>query len=351
LEARLVTVAAPTVDERVARTALLPRLLARPELGAVIGAVLVFAFFASVTDSFATPSGIANFLDPASTLGIMAVAVALLMIGGEFDLSAGVMTGSAGLITATLATEWDLNIWLAMAVALVFALAVGFFNGVLVMRTGLPSFIVTLGTFLMLQGLNLGITKLITGTVQVRGLAAADGYESAGQLFASTFRLFGTDFRVAVLWWIGITIAATWLLLRTRPGNWIFAVGGAAPSARSVGVPVARTKIGLFMLVSAAAWLVGVITALRLTSVQANAGIGLEFEFIIAAVIGGCLLTGGYGSAIGAAIGALIFGMTKQGIVYANWDSDWFKFFLGLMLLGATLVNTVVRRRAMRSKE
>jgi len=345
------TVASPAADERVARTALVPRLLARPELGAVIGAVLVFIFFASVTESFATPSGIANFLDPASTLGIMAVAVALLMIGGEFDLSAGVMTGTAGLITATLATEWGMNLWLAMAVSLAFALAVGFLNGLLVMRTGLPSFIVTLGTFLMLQGLNLGVTKLITGTVQVRGLASADGYESAGQLFASTFAVFGTDVRVAVLWWIGITAAATWLLLRTRPGNWIFAVGGAAPSARSVGVPVARTKIGLFMLVSAAAWLVGVITALRLTSVQANAGIGLEFEFIIAAVIGGCLLTGGYGSAIGAAIGALIFGMTKQGIVYANWDSDWFKFFLGLMLLGATLVNTVVRRRAMRSRE
>ncbi len=343
--------AAPAVDERIARTPLLPRLLARPELGAVIGAVLVFVFFAVVTESFATPSGIANVLDPASTLGIMAVAVALLMIGGEFDLSAGVMTASAGLITAALSTEWGMNIWLALAVSLVFALAIGFFNGFLVMRTGLPSFIITLGTFLMLQGLNLGVTKLLVDTVQIRGIADAPGYESAGFLFASTFPVFGTEVRIAVVWWIVVTILATWVLLRTRVGNWIFAVGGAAPSARSVGVPVARTKIGLFMAVATAAWLVGSINALRQTSVQANAGIGLEFEFIIAAVIGGCLLTGGYGSAIGASIGALIFGMTKQGIVYANWDSDWFKFFLGLMLLGATLVNSVVRRRAMRSKE
>jgi simple sugar transport system permease protein len=345
------TAAAPTVDERVARTPVLSRLLSRPELGAVIGAVLVFIFFAVITESFATPDGIANFLDPASTLGIMAVAVALLMIGGEFDLSAGVMTGSTGLILASLATHWGWNVWPAMAVSLVFALLVGLLNGVLVMRTGLPSFIVTLGTFLMLQGLNLGVTKVITGTVQVRGLDEAGGYGSAGYLFASTFPIFGTEVRIAVLWWLLITVIGTWVLLRTRPGNWIFSSGGAAPSARSVGVPVARTKIGLFMTVSAMGWLVGTITALRFTSVQANAGIGLEFEFIIAAVIGGCLLTGGYGSAIGAAIGALIFGMTKQGIVYANWDSDWFKFFLGLMLLGATLVNTFVRRRAMRSRE
>ncbi|GAA2207588.1 ABC transporter permease [Nonomuraea monospora] len=333
-------------DERVAHVGLARRLLIRPELGAVVGLVAVFVFFAAQSPVFRSPDGIANWLDPAATLGIMAVAVALLMIGGEFDLSAGVLTGTSGLILVTLATRFGFNVWLAMLVGLVVALAIGFANGLVVTRTRLPSFIVTLGTFLMLQGINLGVTKAITGTVQVSGLRRADGFESANAIFAGTIEIGGTSFRVAILWWILVTAVATWVLMRSRAGNWIFAVGGNEHAARAVGVPAARTKIALFMTTAVAAWLVGSILALRYTSVQANIGIGQEFIYIIAAVIGGCLLTGGYGSAIGAAIGAVIFGMADKGIVFLGWDADWFKFFLGGMLLLATLANRLVRRYA-----
>ncbi|HET9142354.1 ABC transporter permease [Actinophytocola sp.] len=340
------TVARP--DERLASTRILDRLVVRPEVGALLGAVLVFVFFSVVTEQFLSVGGVATWLDDASTLGIMAVAVALLMIGGEFDLSAGVMTASTALVTALLATQAGWNVWLALLVSLVFALAVGAFNGWMVLRTGLPSFIVTLGTFLALQGLNLGVTRLVTGSVQVSGMRRTDGYESAGSVFASTIDIGGTAFPVSILWWVAVTAAAAWLLTRTRFGNWIFAVGGSAPSARAVGVPLGRTKILLFMGTAVAAWLVGSINILRFASVQANQGIGLEFQYIIAAVIGGCLLTGGFGSAVGAAIGALIFGMARQGIVYAQWDSDWFMLFLGVMLLSAVLVNNAFRRRAER---
>jgi simple sugar transport system permease protein len=333
-------------DERVARAGLARRLLIRPELGAVVGLVLVFAFFAAQSAVFRSPDGIANWLDPAATLGIMAVAVALLMIGGEFDLSAGVLTGTSGLVLVTLATRFGFNVWTAMLAGLVVALAIGFANGIVVTRTKLPSFIVTLGTFLMLQGVNLGVTKAITGTVQVSGLRRAEGFELANAIFAGTIDIGGTSFRVAILWWIAVTAVATWVLMRTRAGNWIFAVGGNEQAARAVGVPAARTKIALFMTTAFAAWLVGSILALRYTSVQANVGIGQEFIYIIAAVIGGCLLTGGYGSAIGAAIGALIFGMADKGIVFLGWDADWFTFFLGAMLLLATLANRLVRRYA-----
>jgi simple sugar transport system permease protein len=333
-------------DERVGDVGLLRRLLIRPELGAAVGLVVVFGFFASQSEVFRSPAGIANWLDPAATLGIMAVAIALLMIGGEFDLSAGVMTGTTGLILVTLATRYGFSVWTAMLVGLVVALAVGYANGLIVTRTRLPSFIVTLGTFLMLQGLNLGVTKALTGTVQVSGLRRADGYDTARTILAGTVEIGGTSFRVAILWWVLITAAATWVLMRSRPGNWIFAVGGNEQAARAVGVPAARTKIALFMTTAVAAWLVGSILALRYTSVQANVGIGQEFIYIIAAVIGGCLLTGGYGSAIGAAIGAVIFGMADKGIVFLGWDADWFKFFLGGMLLLATLANRLVRRYA-----
>ncbi|MGH3747740.1 MAG: ABC transporter permease [Micromonosporaceae bacterium] len=335
-----------STDERLAGATRLRRLMTRPELGAAVGAVAVFGFFAAYTEQFATPLGIANVLDPAATLGIMAVAVALLMIGGEFDLSAGVMTASSGLIVAMLSTQAGLNVWAAVLVAIGFGAAVGLCNGLLVVRTGLPSFIVTLGSFLVLQGFNLGVTKLVTGTVQVSGVSAAPGHDSARAVFASTVPIAGAQFRVTVIWWLALTVLATWVLLRTRSGNWIFAAGGNPAAARSVGVPAARTKVWLFVTVSTTASLVGAMLLLRLSSVQANGGIGEELQYIAAAVIGGCLLTGGFGSAIGAAIGALIFGMAKQGIVFAGWDSDWFLLFLGTLLLLATLLNHYVRRRA-----
>jgi simple sugar transport system permease protein len=289
---------------------------------------------------------VANWLDPASTLGIMAVAVALLMIGGHFDLSAGVMVGTTALTVAVVAVEFRQNLWIAIAVALLVALTIGFLNGWLVTRTGLPSFIVTLGTFLMLQGLNLGLTKLFTNTVTVGGVDDVPGYTAAEWVFASRLSIAGTEFRVAILWWLLVTALATWVLLRTPFGNWVFATGGDEVAARNVGVPATRTTITLFMTTAAAAWFVGTTLAVRLTSVQANSGIGQELIYIVAAVIGGCLLTGGFGSAVGASLGALIFGMTQLGIPYLRWDADWFYFFLGAMLLLAVLANRLVRSYA-----
>ena len=150
----------------------------------------------------------------------------------------------------------------------------------------------------------------------------------------------------ATFWAVAVIVVATYLLQRTRAGNWIFAVGGAQTSARQVGVPVFRTKVGLFMTTAAAGWLVGMLSLFKTTTAQSTTGVGQEFVYIICAVVGGCLLTGGYGSALGAAIGALIYGMVGQGIVYAGWDSDWLYAFLGVMLLGAVLVNNWVKSRA-----
>lgn len=335
-------------SESVAGPKLWHRAIVRPEIGALLGALLVFVFFSAITDKFLSPLGVANWLDDSSTLGIMAVAVSLLMIGGEFDLSAGVMTASTSLVTALLAVHAGWNVWLALLASLVFALAVGAFNGWVVMRTGLPSFIVTLGTFLALQGLNLGVTRLVTDTVEVSGIRGAAGYSSAGSVFASTIDLGGAQLQASVLWWIVLTVLGSILLVRTRFGNWTFAVGGALDSARAVGVPAVRTKILLFMGTGFAGWIVGSCNILRFGSVQANQGVGLELQFIIAAVVGGCLLTGGFGSVVGAALGALIFGMARQGIVFARWDDDWFMLFLGVLLLAAVLVNNEFKKRAER---
>jgi simple sugar transport system permease protein len=202
----------------------------------------------------------------------------------------------------------------------------------------------------MLQGLNLGITKLVTNTVQVNNFDKVAGYGVLHRVMASTINIGGTPFQITIVWWIVVTILGSYLLLRTRFGNWIFAVGGERNASTNVGVPVKRTTITLFMITSLAAWFIGITQVVRLTSIQAQAGFGQELIYIVAAVIGGCLLTGGFGSAVGASIGALIFGMTSQGIVYAGWDADWFKFFLGAMLLLAVLANQLVRRYAEQSR-
>ncbi|ALX05400.1 ABC transporter permease [Aeromicrobium erythreum] len=344
------TTATAAPDERLATTSTVSRLLTRPEMGAAVAAIAVMIFFSLNSDRFLTTAGAGVWLESASTFGIMAVAVALLMIGGEFDLSAGVMTGFTALVVGILTTNYGLNIWAAVLIALLLALAVGAFNGYMVMRTGLPSFIITLGTFFILQGIDLAVTKLIIGQVTIQGMTDVPFYDSIQPVFGASFTIAGGTFYVSVLWWLAVTAIATWVLLRTKAGNWIFAVGGAQQSARQVGVPVLKTKIGLFMTTAAASWLVGMISLFRTSTVQANTGVGQEFIYIICAVVGGCLLTGGYGSAIGAALGALIYGMTFQGITFAQWDTNWLRTFLGAMLLAAVLLNNWVRTRAETSR-
>jgi simple sugar transport system permease protein len=333
-------------DERLLRRSPLHRLMGRPELGSVVGALAVFVFFAFVAEPFLRAASLSTVLYASSTIGIMAVPVALLMIGGEFDLSAGVMVVSSALISSMFSYQMTADTWVGVGVSLLVTLAIGFFNGFLLTRTKLPSFIITLGTFFMLTGLNLGFTKLIGGTVSTKSIADMEGFDSARAVFASHLTLGGVDIQITILWWIALVAVATWILLRTRVGNWIFAVGGGDDAARAVGVPVHKTKIGLYMGVALAAWISGQHLLFSYDAIQSGDGVGNEFLYIIAAVVGGCLMTGGYGSAIGSAVGALIFGMTSKGIVYAQWNPDWFKFFLGAMLLLATLLNAWVRKRA-----
>ncbi|MEV6056617.1 ABC transporter permease [Streptomyces sp. NPDC052107] len=335
-------------DGRTARRPLALRLLARPEVGVFLGAAAVLVFFLIVAPTVRQGSSMATILYQSSTIGIMALPVALLMIGGEFDLSAGVAVITSALTASMLSYQLTLNVWTGVIVALVVSLAIGFFNGWMVVRTGLPSFLITLGTFLILQGVNLAVTKLVTGNVATDDISDMDGFDQARKVFASSFDVGGVQVKITVVWWLVFAAIATWVLLRTRYGNWIFAVGGNKESARAVGVPVAFTKISLFMLVGFGAWFIGMHQLFSFNTVQSGEGVGQELIYIAAAVIGGCLLTGGAGSAIGPVFGAFMFGMVNQGIVYAGWNPDWFKAFLGVMLLGAVLINLWVQRTATR---
>lgn len=348
-------------DERLRGASLTRRLLNRPELGALAGAIIVWAYFAiRVGDLWVSKEATAQYLEVAAELGILAVAVSLLMIAGEFDLSIGSMIGASSIIIALLAADpslggYDWPLWAAIAVAVAVSLTVGFLNGMMVVKTGLPSFIVTLGALFILKGVTIGATRKITGRTQISlDPETAEGYDSAHKAFASqigaTEEPFFQGFSVSIVWWIALTLIATWVLLRTRFGNWIFGSGGNPEAARNVGVPVARVKVVLFMLTALAACLIATFQVVKFEGADVLRGGNKEFEAIIATVIGGTLLTGGYGSAVGAALGALIFGMVNIGLVLQGVDADWYFAFVGAMLIIAVLVNRYIRQLATRER-
>jgi simple sugar transport system permease protein len=340
-------------DERVRRVGGLSKLLGRPELGAIAGLIVVWVFFAVIAaeNNFVGMATTASILNRAAPLGILAVAVALLMIAGEFDLSIGSILGFSGMAIMVAVTPVDAgglgwSLLPAAGVALLLALATGFINGWLVVTTRLPSFIITLGTLFVFRGLTVAVTRARTNRTQLGNLDEVPGFALFDTWFGTEFEVLGARFSVSILWWIALTAIATWILVRTRSGNWIFGTGGAPEAARAVGVPVRRVKIALFLTTAFAAFFVAMTQAVEFTGSDTLRGTRREFEAIIAAVVGGCLLTGGYGSAVGAALGAMIFAMVQQGIVITGIDGDWYQVFIGAVLLAAVIFNNFVRRKA-----
>ncbi len=325
--------------------ALLRRLRRRPEITPVAGALAVWLFFASVAGGtgFLTTQGTANYMEVAAQLGIITIAVTLLMIAGEFDLSVGSMLGAAGVLMAYPVVELKWPLWAGMALAFTGATVVGLVNGLLVIRTALPSFIVTLAGLFILRGVTIAFTHDVTGgATQVGGVDEA----TAGSLLKSLLAGEFLGLPAAVFWWLGLTLIATVVLAKTRFGNWVYGAGGDPDAASKLGVPVARVKITLFVLTALSATLVATIGVLSNGAADVQQGQLKEFQAITAAVIGGTLLTGGYGTVVGAAFGALIFGMVSQGIFFTGADADWFQAFLGAMLLSAVLVNRYFTRHA-----
>ncbi|NBV17323.1 MAG: ABC transporter permease [Janthinobacterium sp.] len=359
---------AATADERVGATSWVKRFFGRPEFASISGAVLVFAFFViTAGDSgMFNLDGVVNWMQVASYLGIIAIGACLLMIAGEFDLSIGSMIGFAGMMIAipTIYFHWPL--WAAIVFAFAGSMALGWLNGYIVIKTRLPSFIVTLAFLFILRGLTLALSIMFANRTIVSGvgdLAAQDWLASLlfhGNVASGLFHWMGAHGWIAVLddgsplvkgipkvivWWLVLAAGAAFVLSRTRFGNWMFAVGGDANAAKNVGVPVRKVKISLFVFTAFCACLFATLQVCDVGSAAADRGMQKEFEAIIAAVIGGALLTGGYGSVVGACFGALIFGVVQIGITYTNINSDWFRVFLGVMLLIAVLFNNFVRSR------
>jgi simple sugar transport system permease protein len=306
-----------------------------------VAAILVYLFFFATThgNGFVTIDGTAGWMNVAAELGIIAIPVGILMVAGEFDLSVGSVVGASSIIIAIGPTIFGLPIWPMIACSLIMGLLVGLFNGLLTVRTRLPSFIVTLGGSFCVGGLSLGFARLLTNTTTVSVKATP----SVHAVFAATWG----QANIAIVWWIIVTAVGGWVLARTVFGNWIFATGGNPIAARGAGVPTDFVKIVLFMATGFCAALVGIIQATEYNSGNATAGLGYVFQAPIVAVIGGVLLGGGYGSAIGVFLGTVIFGVINVGIFYTGWSTDWVQLFLGALLLLAVIANSYFRRRAM----
>jgi len=313
----------------------------RPEAGALIGTLAVFVFFAVFGGAeFLSAGGAASWLNVAAELGIIAIPVGLLMIAGELDLSVGSVLAASSMTLAIVSGHWGAPMIVGIVLALGMGVATGLVNGLLVTRTNVPSFVVTLATLSAVAGLTLGLSRVITGTTSV-GLKP-DPTSKA---------IFGTlvkgQFEVAIFWWIGVAVCVAWMLQESRYGNWIFAVGGDKESARATGIPTDKVKIALYAGSGFGASLVGVIQTILYNGAQVANGQSFVFNSIIAVVIGGVLLTGGYGSVIGVVLGTLTFAIVNQGIYYTGWNSDWAALILGILLLVAVLMNNTFRRLAL----
>jgi simple sugar transport system permease protein len=364
------TTSGPAGDERIKDVSPLRRMLIRPELGGICGTILVFILFGLIAgdSGMFAAEGVMNWTVVSAQFMVIAVGACLLMIAGEFDLSTGSMIGFSGVLMAILSVQMGWPLWLAILATFAFCIAIGALNGWLVIRTGLPSFIVTLAFLYILRGLTIWGSVYFTRQTIIGGVAdRAQGDWLApvfgGKILTGLFQWMGDAGWIAtftrgnragqpvvdgipmlVVWALALVIFGHWLLTRTKFGNWVFASGGDVQAARYVGVPVNRVKILMFMFSAFCACVFSMCQVMEFGSAAADRGLLKEFEAIICVVIGGALLTGGYGSVIGAALGAVIFGVVQQGLFFANAESSLFRVFLGMILLIAVIMNTYIRR-------
>ena len=320
----------------------LDSLMRRPEAGAFLGMVFVAIFFTIFGGIlFLSPQGVASWLNVAANLGIIAVPVGFLMIAGELDISIGAMVPAASMTIAIVSGYYGLPMIVGIAVTLGFGLLVGLINGIIVVRTNVPSLIVTMGTLFAIAGLVLFLSIILTNSTSV-SMPNVEPWAKA--LFGSF--IFGT-YQVVVIWWLVLSAAYYYFLHVSPWGNWVYALGGDKASARNAGIPTDKLTIWLFVLSSVSAAFVGMCQTLLFNSAQVSAGQSYIFNTIISVVVGGVLLTGGFGSVVGIFFGTITFAIVNQGIYFTDFDRNLSSLIIGVMLLVAVLMNNTFRKMAL----
>jgi len=302
-----------------------------PGFGVLIAFLVVFAIFSVIAPKFLTLGNLTGVFTIVSELGIVTIGVTFLMIAGEFNLAVSGIYVFSAFLFATLAN----NIYspLALLITLVIASFWGFVGGIITLRMRIPSFITTLGLLMFLRGIMLAITK---GSSVV--------YKGDPTVPTMLSRFMGPGFRPSHFWFIALVLLFAFILTRTRYGNWVFATGGAKEVARTMGVNVDRIKLINFTISGLLAGLSGCIVLSRFRVANPSFGFGLELEAIAAAVIGGAFLMGGYGTIIGAALGAFLVGMIRIGLILAGAPPYWYQAFVGAILVIAAIINHKLRR-------
>jgi simple sugar transport system permease protein len=315
-------------------------LMLRPEATALAAVVVLFAVFTALSpDLFPTELTYISFMSVAAELGILSIGVTLLMIGGHFDLSVGAVLGLTSYVAVVLMRDYGMPPIVAAPAAIAAGALLGALNGAIVVRFRIHSFVVTLGTMLIWRGVLIALTGGFPLTVTI-----PDSFKAmmAGPLLGG--------FRMSLFWFLLTGGLATFLLTRTKFGNWVQAIGQNVQAARNLGVPVERVTIILFMIASSLAAVTGVIQVARFSSVDALRGEGMELQAVAVTVIGGTFLSGGYGSVLGTILGAITFGMIQVGLVLAGAPGHFFRTLTGLIVVAAVILNTDVARRMARSK-
>ncbi|MBY6115923.1 ABC transporter permease [Mameliella alba] len=358
--------------DRLVQESAFMRLVRRPEAGAFIVMLVVVTLITFASDFKAFNAlGLKNNIAIIAQFGIIATGAAVLMIAGEFDLSIGSMIGFAGMSMAMM-LKWGLPFGMgeatpftAFALTMVMTLGLGWLIGTIVVRSGLSSFIVTLAFLFFLRGMTEVCFRLINQSTQISGLpdfkeeswfANILGGEVFGWFYDLWFQLGGNinrrgeqwvdGFDARFLWWLLIAGFAYFVLSRTQLGNWIYATGDNKDSARANGVPVNRVKIGLFMFTAFCATMFAACQVFDTNTADAAKGNLMELNAIAIAVVGGTLMTGGFGSVIGVAFGAVTFGLVANAVFYIPWlDGSFYRVFVGVVLLAAVFANERIRKR------
>ena len=315
------------------------RLITRRELGPFLLLVLELIVFQSISRDFLSALNIGNVLDFTVELGMMALAMTLLMIAGEFDLSVGSVFGFSAVFMWTLKNSGATSLPVAFVVAMAAAVLFGLINGWFVTKLRISSFLVTLGMNLVVRGAALFLTN---GFPQRTWSAEGSRLASVlvGELRFGNFHVYASLF-----WFIGMAIVFGYVLSQTRRGNWIQASGGGAEAARARGIKVARTKTALFVLIAMVSAFAGIISSIRTASANPNSGTGYELEIIAMVVIGGTALSGGRGSIIGTVLGVLILRVMRNGIVMIGVPGLAYNIFIGVIIMTMVALHAILERR------
>lgn len=311
-----------------------------PAAGAFMGFAAVFIVFAifGFSRNFLSVPGITTWVNYASLVGIIAIPVGFLMIAGELDISTGAVLPAAAMTVAIVSGHYELPVVVGIIAALSVGALVGFVNGYIVTRTQVPSFIVTLATLFAVAGLTLYLSILFINNTN----SFYHAPEWAKSLFGG--KVYG--FNSSVFWWLALVAGFYYFLHLSPKGSWVFALGGDQESARNAGIPVRRLKIGLFMLCSTCTAFAGALQVLTFNSATSQANFGLIFNTIISVVVGGVLLTGGFGTVMGIVFGVLTLSIVTQAIGFTEIDRNLSFLIIGVMLLIAVLMNDTFRKLA-----